>query len=390
MNFCGIPAVTRRSRRSRGTRPRLAIRLLTALSLLSAVASPPAAHAQQRSATSRGNEQASSTATAEDVGPALEQDSLVFVGPPVPPGLAERLPPPRPVMEEVGEGVFTVSGLDGLFVITDAGRNAVARVTPAGLVLVLDPSGADSAAMETHEAIERITDRLRQVSDQPMAYTVATHTHDDGGSIAHGALILHKNASARARETHSEATKSPPPGGPTPRLVFATRATLFAGAVEIRLHHLGPGHTDGDIVAEFPDLGVVYTGDLVVDETPFVDYARGGTSTGWVAALGQMLALDFTTAIPGRGPAMTRFDIQVFRNKLVTLRARMVQLIREGATSDDVTSGLAPLVTDDLDWPLDPDGLFMTTDGLGGLYDEVSVLPERPAPTRGDEPSDPR
>ncbi len=380
-----MPTVARRPRRGRGARSWPVLGLLSIVLLLFTGADPTA-RTQRQPPASVVADQTGGTTTIEEIGPATKQESPVFVGPPVPPGLAKNLPPARPAMEEIGEGVFTVSDIDDLFIVKDADRNAVARVTPVGLVLILDPSPADSNALED-EAVARIAGRLRQVGDQPTAYVVGSHTHGNTRSFPDGTAILHRNAWARMEKTGTDTLS---PGGSTPFLVFKTRSTLFAGNVEIRLHHLGPGHTDGDVVAEFPDLGVVYTGDLVVDETPFVDYTRGGTSTGWVTALGQLLALDFTTAIPGRGPAMSRHDVQVFRDKLVTLRARMVQLIREGATVEDVTSGRALLSTADLDWPLDADGPFMRSHSLGALYDEVSVLPEAPPLSLQEQPSVPR
>ena len=149
-----MPTVARRPRRGRGARSWPVLGLLSIVLLLFTGADPTA-RTQRQPPASVVADQTGGTTTIEEIGPATKQESPVFVGPPVPPGLAKNLPPARPAMEEIGEGVFTVSDIDDFFIVKDADRNAVARVTPVGLVLILDPSPADSNALED-EAVARI------------------------------------------------------------------------------------------------------------------------------------------------------------------------------------------------------------------------------------------
>ena len=249
-------------------------------------------------------------------------------------------------MEEVKEG---------LYVITGSGGNVAARVTSDSVVLV------DDKFERNHDDITRL---VGEVSDRPIAYVIGTHHHGDhmGGNAlfaTHAEIIAHANA-----RVHMLADGQPAP----PRVVFRRTTSLFVGNIEIRAHHFGRGHTDGDAVVEFPDLQTIHTGDLFVEGTPFIDYANGGNSKEWVDALGKVLELDFDTVIPGHGPVMVKTDVQRFRDKLVTLRARMSQLIDRGVLKEDVSSHLH---TDDLDWPLAPDGLFVSR-SLSGFYDEMT------------------
>jgi glyoxylase-like metal-dependent hydrolase (beta-lactamase superfamily II) len=46
-----------------------------------------------------------------------------------------------------------------------------------------------------------------------------------------------------------------PPGLTWPTLTFETEMTIYLGRREVRLLHLGAGHTAGDIVAYVPDAG---------------------------------------------------------------------------------------------------------------------------------------
>ncbi len=249
-------------------------------------------------------------------------------------------------MEEVKEG---------LYLITGSGGNVAARVTSDSVVLV------DNKFERNHDEIVQL---VGQVSDRPIAYVIGTHHHGDhmGGNplfATHAEIIAHANARA-----HMLADGLPAP----PRVVFRRTTSLFVGDIEIRAHHFGRGHTDGDAVVEFPDLRTIHTGDLFVEGTPFIDYANGGSSKEWVDALGKVLELDFDTVIPGHGPIMVKADVQRFRDKLVTLRARMSQLIDRGVPKENVSSHLH---TVDLDWPLAPDGLFVSR-SLSGFYDEMT------------------
>ena len=141
-----------------------------------------------------------------------------------------------------------------------------------------------------------------------------------------------------------------------PRVVFADRAAVFLGNVEVQSIHMGRGHTNGDAVIYFPDRRTIHTGDLVVWGqrtdgtvlTPFVDRANGGSLEQWITTLDRVLALDFDTAIPGHGPVLTKDNIRTFRQNLVTLRQRMTDSVKAGVKKDELATKLK---TDDLGWP---------------------------------------
>jgi glyoxylase-like metal-dependent hydrolase (beta-lactamase superfamily II) len=251
-------------------------------------------------------------------------------------------------MEEVKEG---------LYVITGSGGNVAARVTSDSVVLV------DDKFERNHE---EIVQRVGEVTDRPITYVISTHHHGDhvGGNplfAAHAEIIAHANVRVNMLSGGQPAA---------PRVVFRRTMSLFVGDIEIRAHHFGRGHTDGDAVVEFPDLRTIHTGDLFVEGAPFIDYLNGGSSKEWVDTLGKILELDFDTVIPGHGPIMVKADVLRFRDKLVTLRARMSQLIDQGVPKEEAPSHLH---TDDLAWPLAPDGLFVSR-SLSGFYDEMSEV----------------
>ena len=155
-----------------------------------------------------------------------------------------------------------------------------------------------------------------------------------------------------------------------PRIVFTDQTAVYLGGAEVEAFYFGRGHTNGDAVIYFRDLRTVHTGDLVVWGkrsdgtllTPSIDYAYGGSLTDWLVTLDKVLQLDFDTAIPGHGPAVSKDDVRTFRLKLVTLRQRAADVVKSGASKSDF---VAKVKTDDLGWPF-------PRATLEGLFDELS------------------
>lgn len=330
----------------------------------------------------------------------------LLVGPPVPPPFVG---PPAPGIEEIAEGLYVVAGYD---------INVVARVTPEGVVV-------SGGLIRDHDAV---ADWIASVTDQPIRYIVGSRRRANaeadsaeplpsawraariiapetapqtppGGeqTPARDPETTPDNAPAGAEALAESVANAPatlPASGPSraaspagalrtpggehrsgagqmpahpPDIAFTAQASLFLGGAEIQVHHFGPALTGADAVVLFADHGVLYAGDLVSLGAPLIDYARGGSGRGWVAALGGVLALDFETAIPARGPPVARAYVQALRDRLVTLRMRAMQLIRLSVPRDEA---LARLETADLDWRLAPETPFASRT-FAAFYDEI-------------------
>jgi glyoxylase-like metal-dependent hydrolase (beta-lactamase superfamily II) len=256
-------------------------------------------------------------------------------------------------IRKIKDGLYVIPGYDGAV----TGGNVAVRVTNEGTIIVDDRFPPSSG---------EIVGKVRSVTSQPIKYVLSTHNHGDhaGGHpefIKVAEIIAHRNN--RANMVRNKQA-SPP------RLVFSDHAAVFLGGIEVQAIHLGQGHTNGDAVIYFPDLRVVHTGDLVVwgkrtdgsTLTPFVDRANGGSLVQWITTLDGVLKLDFDTAIPGHGPVLTKENVRMFRQNLVTLRQRMTEVVKSGAKKEDLATRLK---ADDLGWPFPQERLNDLWDEFG-------------------------
>ncbi|MPZ65523.1 MAG: MBL fold metallo-hydrolase [Pseudonocardiaceae bacterium] len=114
-----------------------------------------------------------------------------------------------------------------------------------------------------------------------------------------------------------------------PDRVVAQRSELDLGGRQVVLAHLGPGHTDHDLIVAVPDAGVVFAGDLVEQAAPpaFED----AFPLHWPGTVSAMLALDVLTrwpthskgptVVPGHGHPVDRRFVTTQRDELADLAA---------------------------------------------------------------------
>lgn len=243
---------------------------------------------------------------------------------------------------------------DGLHVIMGPGGNIGVRLTPEGVILI------DNKFPQDFEEIQSL---VAEVTDLPVRYVINTHHHGDHsgsnpGFLQFAEVIAHKNARENMLRGNQEGL---------PRIIYTDETAVSLGGIEVRVFHMGSGHTNGDSVVYFPDLKTIHGGDLLHGIAPFIDYGNGGSSRGWVGTVNNILTLDFNTAIPGHGEIMDRRDVLNFRNQMEAIRARMTSLIRDGVNIGDVSN---QIIDPDLSWTQIEDGLFMQR-SIPGFFNEI-------------------
>ncbi len=161
--------------------------------------------------------------------------------------------------------------------------------------------------------------RIREVTDKPIKYVVMSHYHAVRvlGASAYGAqqviasrgtydLIVERGEA----DMKSEIDRFPRlfravesiPGLTWPTIVFEESMTLWMGKLEVRIMHLGRGHTKGDSVVWLPQQKVLFSGDLV--EFAATPYTGDAYLTDWPGTLDRIAALKPEGLVPGRGDAL--------------------------------------------------------------------------------------
>ncbi|HLB06205.1 MAG TPA: MBL fold metallo-hydrolase, partial [Alphaproteobacteria bacterium] len=162
---------------------------------------------------------------------------------------------------------------DGVYAFTTDGDPNSGVVVGENGVLVMDAQATPAMAQDVLRCI-------REVTDRPVLYLVLSHYHAVRvlGASAYGAREIIASEATRAlvrergqHDFESEVNRFPRlfrdvesiPGLTVPTLSFESALTLTLGGREVRLLHLGRGHTKGDIVAWLPEERVLLSGDLV-------------------------------------------------------------------------------------------------------------------------------
>jgi glyoxylase-like metal-dependent hydrolase (beta-lactamase superfamily II) len=247
---------------------------------------------------------------------------------------------PAFTFNKIADGVYHAVGTGSLVVMSNA-----AIIEGDTDVLVVDSHVTPGGAWALREELKTITAK-------PIRYVVNSHFHFDhshgnqiygpdvsiiGHEFARAQMLAGKSIDSRAHDffvggvpntikmlesrltaatddkerqtiqaqlavqrNHLEGTKAVVPTAPNVTLTHVM--TLHRGSREIRILHLGRGHTAGDVVVYLPKERVVATGDLLVEGTSYMGDAY---FTEWVDTIEALKKLDFDTVLPGHGRAFT-------------------------------------------------------------------------------------
>jgi glyoxylase-like metal-dependent hydrolase (beta-lactamase superfamily II) len=123
---------------------------------------------------------------------------------------------------------------------------------------------------------------------------------------------------------------------PPDRLVAASAAVDLGDRV-VKLHHLGRGHTGGDLVVAVPDARCVYAGDLVEESGPPA-YGQDSFPLEWPTTLMQLLNLSFDVLVPGHGAAVDRDFVVRQAGELALIALRIREFHEAGVRADEAVA----------------------------------------------------
>lgn len=190
---------------------------------------------------------------------------------------------------------------------------------PNTAVIVGDDGCIVFDAQATPAMANSVIERVRTVTDKPIKYVVLSHYH---AVRVLGASAYKAQGIVASQETHrliaergqqdwdSEFGRFPRlfrdaesiPGLTWPTLTFETDMTIYLGKREVKLMHLGAGHTSGDIVAWVPDAQVMCSGDLI--EFHSACYCGDALLREWPMTLNEIREFNPKAVAPGRGDAL--------------------------------------------------------------------------------------
>ncbi len=179
-------------------------------------------------------------------------------------------------------------------------------------VMVIDTTATPAMAQD-------LIRRIREVTDKPIKYVVLSHYHAVrvlGASAYSAQEIIASQGTLEmirergAQDMQSEIERFPRlfqavesiPGLTWPTLVFKDELTLWMGKLEVRIMHVGRGHTKGDTIVWLPSQKILFSGDLV--EFAATPYCGDAHLTDWPVTLDKLTALKADKLVPGRGDAL--------------------------------------------------------------------------------------
>ena len=231
----------------------------------------------------------------------------------------------------------------GLYAYTAEGDPNTGIIVGDDGVMVIDAQATPAMAGD-------VITRVAKVTDKPVKYVLLTHYHAVralGASAFKGAEILASNATRDLiaergkQDMDSEIGRFPRlfraaetiSGLIWPTITFPDQISVWLGRREVRIVHIGRGHTAGDVIAIVPDAGVVFSGDLV--EHKSACYCGDAYFTDWLATLDHLAELQAKALLPGRGatltsPEMVKEGIELTSDFIATLYSSVQESVTKG------------------------------------------------------------
>jgi glyoxylase-like metal-dependent hydrolase (beta-lactamase superfamily II) len=222
-------------------------------------------------------------------------------------------------VEKVAENVYCIFGQGG---------NIGLVVTSKHAVLIDD---------QFERLVPGLLEAVRSVTDKPIKYLINTHGHGDhvGGNVVLeqqvSAIIAHANV--RRKMVTEQAKLDVAKRGGLPELALGSedakekaRLDIHLDGTDIHLLHLGPGHTDGDVLVGIPAVLVLHMGDLFfLGMLPYVDVDGGGSFDGLVAQIASVASWlpEGARIIPGHGSVCGKKELLRYRDLLLAVQAHV-------------------------------------------------------------------
>jgi cyclase len=212
-----------------------------------------------------------------------------------------------------------------------------------GIIGVLaGPDGVFMVDSQFGPLTEKIVAAIKQINPGPIRFMVNTHVHPDhtGGNENLGKMGVNILSRDQLR-TRLAGGQRPSPAAALPVLTYDQPITIHMNGEAVKLIPIRTAHTDGDTLVHFPTADVLMTGDFYrAIGFPYPDRANGGTLTGLIAGLNQVIeiATPATRIVPGHGPIVTEKEVTEHRDMAIAVRTKIEALVKQGKTADEIVA----------------------------------------------------
>lgn len=251
----------------------------------------------------------------------------------------------------------TVKAGDHTYVIPDFNVGLVPNVgivVGSRATLVIDPG----LGRRNGETVLR---EVARVSKNTELYIATTHFHAEHttGYVAFPGTAKYVNSTVQeaefveggVRQIQTFSGRSPmiaellkDATGRRADITFDRDYTLDLGGVRVRMLVVGPTHTRGDTGFFVEGDGVLFAGDVVMNES-FVAANAGSSIKAWLAALDAFDAMKPRTVVPSHGPVGEGSLVPTERAIMQTIQARVRELKAQGRSADDTAATVQKEVT---------------------------------------------
>jgi glyoxylase-like metal-dependent hydrolase (beta-lactamase superfamily II) len=269
----------------------------------------------------------------------------------------------RPDYTTLRERLVVVPVQGRIHLIGGAGANIAVQVSDEGTLVV---DSGDQAATD------KVIAEIRALQVRPVRWIVNTNADPDhtggngkiaragtaaiaaGGAAAPGGgggfngngagIIAFQSVLDRMSAPTGQTASRSVEEWPTDTF-FTSRKNFWFGGEPIEMWHEPSAHSDGDILLFFRKSDVIVAGDVIAsDRYPYIDAKHGGSIDGVIAALNWIVATAVpeynqqggTRVVPGHGRILNQSDVVEYRDMATIVRDRIVMLVREGKSLQQI------------------------------------------------------
>jgi glyoxylase-like metal-dependent hydrolase (beta-lactamase superfamily II) len=272
----------------------------------------------------------------------------------------------RPDFVRLRDRLVVIPVQGKISLIGGAGGNIAVQVSDEGTLIVDsgDPSATDKVLAEVDKLkvrqirwILNTSADLDHTGGNAKIARTGTANAGGGGAAANGgpggATAFNGDRAGILAFQNTLNRMSAPTGKTASRVVddwptdtfFTQRKNFYYGGEPIEMWNIANAHTDGDIIIFFRKSDVIVSGDIIAaDRYPYIDAQRGGSLSGVINGLNQIVAMAVpeynqqggTRVIPGHGRVLNQSDVVEYRDMATIIRDRVALGIRQGRTLDQI------------------------------------------------------